>query len=537
MIFNEKSINIHDYIVIGAGAAGSIVAAKLAARNASVLLLEAGEQAMDPRVWDPQAWYEVLVEDADIEWGFQSVPQEDLYCPTTDSAAQPRDDGSDSVRLVATLPHPLNRGAGTARVLALPQAKVVGGCSLHNAMVYVRGARSDYDRWAALGLTGWDWGHVLPYFEEVEGVVSVLRGERNDFIDAMIEAAGEVGLPFNPNYNTGSSQFGAALLQFTISKDLTRETSYSRFNDPPSPNLTLQTGALVTRIRFDSTPSAIGVEYLCSGQLTTAFVRAEVILCAGAINSPKILMLSGIGEPQALQSHGIPVVANLPPVGRNFHDDLYVTVAFSAPRSLPPQPYGLAAIVLFGPPTPDLGTIHTECSVSSGTLAGWKPRHRLEQSYYIWPNILHLQSTGSVTLQSSDPSYPPLIDPGYLKAQGDIDLCREGLKLGREIGHARALAPWRIEEVLPGSDVMTDEELATYIRCTAGTTQHYVGSCRMGSGDDAVVDHELKVRGVVNLRVIDASIVPSWVTGNTAAVSMMIGARGVDFVLPHSQAS
>jgi choline dehydrogenase len=176
----KKLSNLYDYIVIGAGAAGSIVAAKLAARNASVLLLEAGEQATDPRVWDPQDWYEVLVEDADIAWGFQSVPQEGLYCPTTDNATQPRDDGSDSVRLVAPLPHPLNRGAGTARVLALPQAKVVGGCSLHNAMVYVRGARSDYDRWAALGLTGWDWGHVLPYFEEVEGVVSVLQGERKE---------------------------------------------------------------------------------------------------------------------------------------------------------------------------------------------------------------------------------------------------------------------------------------------------------------------------------------------------------------------
>jgi choline dehydrogenase len=161
----------------------------------------------------------------------------------------------------------------------------------------------------------------------------------------------------------------------------------------------------------------------------------------------------------------------------------------------------------------------------------------LEQSYYIWHNILHLKSTGSVTLQSSDPSCPPLIDPGYLKAQGDLELCRGGLKLGRAIGHARALAPWRIEEVLPGSDVMTDEELATYIRCTAGTTHHYVGSCRMGTGEDAVVDPELKVRGVVNLRVIDASIVPCWVTGNTAAVSMMIGAQGADFVLPPSRAS
>lgn len=526
--------NTFDYIVIGAGAAGSIVAARLAARQASVLLLEAGGRPTDPRVWDPKDWYQVLVSDADIEWGFQSVPQKNMHCPVSFGQVPTRGLRSELARSEASLSRPMGRSDKEGRVFAMPQAKVLGGSSVHNAMVYVRGARSDYDTWARLGNAGWDWDSVLPYFESNESVVPVLRGDRNDFIDALIEAAHEVGLPYNPDYNTGQSQFGAALFRYTINNNRVRETSYTCFNAHPSPDLTTQTGALVTRILFDSTPAAIGVEYIQSGQLSTAFAGAEVILCAGAINSPKLLLLSGVGDPGSLERLGIPVAAGLPPVGKNFHDDLYVTVAFSSPRPLPAQPLGLAAVVLFGPPDPGLGIIHTECSVSSGAMAGMNNPPPLDQAYFLWPNILHLRSTGAVTLRSSDPTTPPSIDPAYLTEPGDLDLCLEALALGREIGNASALAPWRIEEVLPGPEVITRESLADYVRCTAGTTQHYVGSCRMGIGDDAVVDPELRVHGVGKLRVADASIVPSWITGNTAAVSMMIGAKGADLILSRS---
>ncbi|NES86054.1 MAG: GMC family oxidoreductase [Moorea sp. SIO2B7] len=484
-------------------------ASKLASskRDLSVLLLEAGAYPQNPKIHTPKQWYQVLLEDKTIEWGYQSIPQINL----------------------------------NNRIINTAQAKTLGGCSVHNATVYVRGANSDYNQWETQGCIRWGWNDVLPHFERVENSMKIVQGNSNEFIYALFTAAQECGLPYNSDYNTNPSQYGSALFQFTINPDnLRRETSYDIFVAPilDKKNLTVTSQVLVKRILLDSTSQAYGVEYInAAGEVITVYANNEVILSAGAIGSPKILMLSGIGNAQDLAKFDIPIVANLPGVGQKLHDELFVNLAFSSSKPLPEQPYGLMPAVLFGSTKYNYGDnyddllIDVKCSIGSGTLPGINLPAELKQSYWIWPNILHLQSTGSVKLQSAAPTVAPLIDLGYLTVSSDLQKCIEGLKLGREIGNSSGLADWRVREILPGEEVSTDQEIADYIKQTADSTHHYTGSCKMGNDEFSVVNSELKVRGVKGLRVIDSSIVPSPVTGNTAAVSMMIADKGGDMIL------
>lgn len=486
----------YDYIVIGAGSAGSIVASKLAALDSgiSILLIEAGGTPDNTQMWTPSDWFEVLQKYPEIDWGYHSVPQPNL----------------------------------NNRVIKLAQAKVLGGCALHNGMVYVRGSRSDFDAWGKVA-HGWSWNDVLPHFEKVEQTMKVLRGEASDFINDLFTAAEQYGLPYNPNYNTSESQYGYALFQFNItdssSSNLIRETTYSTFQPERYQNVTVLSQAFVTRILFYGT-KAIGVEYVKNGQQQLAYIQNEIILSAGAIASPKILMLSGIGDENELAKFDISVVANVPEVGQNLHDDLFVTAGFSIPQNkdVPFYSYGLAPAVIFGSTENSSTVIDIESSVGVGTLKGFAGR---ERSFWLWPNIMHLKSKGTVTLRSSAPDNAPLIDPGYLTAPGDLQMCKTALQLGIDIGNQLGLSQWREKQIAPG----VGANLESYIRETADTTQHYCGTCRMGADQDSVVDTELRVRGTSGLRVIDSSVFPLSITANTAAATMMIADKGTDIII------
>lgn len=488
------AITHYDYIVIGAGSAGSIVASKLAAYDSGIriLLLEAGGTPNNEKMWTPSDWLEVLHKCPEIEWGYQSVPQPNL----------------------------------NNRVIKLAQAKVLGGCALHNAMVYVRGSCSDFDAWGKV-VPGWSWNDVLPHFENVEQIMKVSSAQADEFIKDLFTAAAQYGLPYNPNYNQGESQYGYALFQFNVTgtSNLIRETTYSTFQPEQYQNVTVRDQAFVTRILFEGN-KAIGVEYVKDDQQHLAHIHNEIILSAGAIASPKILMLSGIGDANELAKFDISVVANVPEVGQNLYDDLFVSVGFSIPQNqdVPFYPYGLAPAVIFASTENSRTGIDIESSVGVGTLKGFPVP---ERSFWLWPNIMHLKSRGTVTLRSSNPNDAPVIDPRYLTAPGDLQRCKTALELGIDIGNQLGLRQWREKQIAPERDTPLED----YIRKTANTTQHYCGTCRMGTDEDAVVDTELRVRGTSGLRVIDSSVFPLSITANTAAATMMIADKGTNALI------
>lgn len=486
-----SKISHYDYIVIGAGSAGSIVASKLAAYDSgmSILLIEAGGSADKAQMWTPSDWFEVLQKYPEIEWGYQSIPQSNL----------------------------------NNRIIQVAQAKVLGGCALHNGMVYVRGSKSDFDAWGKVA-PGWSWNDVLPHFQKVEQTMKVLVGEASEFVNDLFTAACQYGLPYNPNYNT-SDQYGYALFQFNINlSNFIRETTYSTFLPEQYKNITVLSQAFVTRILFKGT-EAIGVEYVIKDQRNIAYIHNEIILSAGAIASPKILMLSGIGDENKLAKFNISVVANLPEVGRNLRDDLFVSAGFSIPpnKDVPFYAYGLAPAVIFASTENSSSVIDIESSVGVGTLKGFPGNKR---SFWLWPNLMHLKSTGTVTLRSSNPDDPPVIDLGYLTAQEDLQKCKIGLQLAIDIGNQAGLSHWREKQIAPepGAD------LESYIKETADTTQHYCGTCRMGD-ENSVVDTDLKMRGITKLRVIDSSVFPLPITANTAAATMMIADKATDTII------
>ena len=500
--------SVADVVVVGSGSGGAVVARRLVDAGAQVVLLESGEPDLNPAIHDPARLFELW--DSEQDWGYRTVPQ----------------------------------AACAGRELHWPRGKVLGGSSALNGMIYVRGHRIDYDTWAYLGNEGWGYDDVLPLFKRSEdfdagesdfhgtgGPMRVLsRYEPHPVIAAMAAAAQGAGIPFNDDHN-GESLEGVGFTQLNI-KDGVRHSTAAAFLTPVAgaPNLTVLTGAHAQRLLFEG-ERCVGVEVVRDGAVARIRAEGEVIVCGGTVESPKLLLLSGIGAADDLRQLGIGVVADLPGVGRNLHDHLLSPVIHSASRSVPPPLAGLQPLHghLFahsrpGLPGPDIQPLFFHLPLYLEGMEG------PPDGYTLMAGAIRPASRGTLRLASANPSAAPLIDPASLACDVDVDALVAALELCREIGGQDALAGWRERELYPGPGVQTRKELRDYVRSTAITYHHQVGTCKMGVDADAVVDPQLRVRGVEGLRVADASVMPLVSSGNTHAPTVMIGERAADLV-------
>jgi choline dehydrogenase len=498
-----------DYVVVGAGASGCVVANRLSADPAiSVLVLEAGQQDDDARVHDPAGFVQLW--GSDLDWQLLTEPQPAL---------------------------------GNRQVM-LNQGRVVGGSTSLNALMWVRGNPRNFDAWAAGGADGWAFADLLPYFKQVEdygggasdvrgagGPVSVLDNpDPASRSEAFLAGLGELGYD-GPHwdYNGVRQEDGAGPLQFSVTREGARASAAVAYLDPVRhrPNLTVTTGAHVTRLLCEGT-RVVGVEYARGGQTHQARARDEVVVSAGALHSPKLLMLSGIGPAEHLREHGIPVVADLPGVGQNLQDHLQLPVVYAS-TSERPLPYLLTGNTLFTSTrdrpgaAPDL-----QLNFTPAVPAPLEPVLGIPVPVGIFlPILIQPDSTGSVRLRSARPQDAPVVDPRYLSEEADLQTLREAVRIIRELVATPAMAGQYRGEIAPGPDV----DLDGYIRSQSSTLWHAVGTCRMGGDVDAVVDAELRVRGVEGVRVADASVMPTVTSGNTQAACYVIGEKAADLLL------
>ncbi len=499
----------HDYIVIGAGSAGCVVANRLTEdSDTTVLLLEAGNPATKPEIQIPAQCFSLI--GSEVDWGYVSEPEPFL----------------------------------NNRKMFCSRGKVLGGSSSINFMMYVRGNPQDYDRWQELGNPGWNYQGVLPYFNKseqqqrgasefhgVDGELSVTdlmspAVVSQHFIDACVS----MGYNYNPDFN-GVQQQGVGLYQLTV-KDGKRHSAAAAFLLPilHHSNLTVTTGALVTRLLFEGT-RCVGVEYLHEGRLYQVRVNQEVILSAGAFDSPKLLMLSGIGDAEYLQAMGISVIVDLPGVGQNLQDHILTCVVQAATQDVHPAitSNGVEAGLF----------LHSKGNVEAapdlqfffGPIQFLSPGYTPADFGFTGAvSLTRLQNIGSVSLRSSNLNDPPTIRMNYLQNQADVQKLVEGIKLIRQVFQSSVFDEFRGEEIAPGAEVQSDEALVAYIRNNCSTVWHPVGTCKMGIDSMAVVDPELRVHGIEGLRVVDASIMPTITTGNTNAPTIMIGEKAADLI-------
>jgi choline dehydrogenase-like flavoprotein len=464
--------------------------------------------------------------------------------------------------------------AMNCRSIEVARGKVIGGSSSINAMAYVRGNRADYDRWASRGLPEWSYENVLPHFrrqESWEGGGSQFRGGdgplatrkaryQDPLVDAYLAGAAEMGYEQNDDYN-GAKQDGFGRMQMTI-RDGQRESAATAYLHPVRgrTNLTIQTESLVSRVLFDAT-RATGVEYVCKDEHRAATAKREVILCGGAINSPQLLMLSGIGDPDELAQHGIAVKAPLPGVGKNLQDHVAALLVYGRRDESPllrhmradrllwtlgqgliagkgfstELPGGITGFVRSSPeePIPDIQLLFIAGSLAAKPyMPPFSPA--FQDSFACRVVLLRPQSRGSITLASADPAHHPKIRQGLLAVERDWQKLSAGIRIFRDLARLPQLSPHVAREIGPGDGVATDGELREYVRRTAVTAHHPCGTCRMGVDEDAVVDGELRVRGVEGLRVVDASVFPDLVGGNINAPVIMIAEKAADLILGHS---
>jgi len=522
----------YDYIIVGAGSAGCVLANRLSADPAiRVLLVEAGGPDRNPFIHMP-AGLPKLVNALHLNWDYTTEPQTAL----------------------------------NGRRLWWPRGKVLGGCSAINAMCYTRGQPDDYDDWERGGARGWSWNDVLPYFLRAEnnergpsdhhGVggplnVADLR-HRNVLSDAFIAAAESAGYPRNNDFN-GPAQEGAGLYQVT-QKDGRRCSAAAAYLHPVArrSNLHIMTGALASRIEMTGARAG-ALHFRKGGKAYRAEASREIILSGGAINSPQLLLLSGIGPANDLRRLGIPVAADLPGVGRNLQDHLDVCTLFEVTQ---PVTYDMGplreAVVALQYLFSRNGIGSTNAAEAGAFLRSrFAPEGRPDIQLHFVPALLddhgrnklpgrgmtihacnlRPKSGGWLELRSTDPHDKPLLQPNYLAEPADMDVLVEALAISREIFSAAPFARWRGKEIFPGKDIASDAGLREFIRRKAETIYHPVGTCRMGIGEDAVVDPELKVRGVDGLRVVDASVMPTLVSGNTNAPTVMIAERAASLIL------
>ncbi len=523
-----------DYVIVGAGSAGCVLANRLSADGKnSVLLLEAGLR--DTNLWiHVPLGYGRLFKEKSVNWMYQTEPEPGLE----------------------------------GRSVFQPRGKVLGGSSSINGLLYVRGQHEDYDRWRQHGNQGWGFDDVLPYFKKAEdqqrgaddfhgagGPLPVSDLGHPDRVSAaFITAAAEVGLPVNRDFN-GASQEGAGFFQTTTrhGRRASAAVAYLR-SAKGRGNLHVETSALAQRIMFAGR-RADAVEYRQAGVVKTARARKEILVAGGAFNSPQLLQLSGVGPAELLRRHGIEVVLDAPGVGHNLQDHMQVRVVMRCAQPITlndivnnPVRKALAglqyAAFRTGPLTIAAGT--------SGAFVKTNPRlatpdvqiHFLPFSTDKMGEKLHSfsgftasvcqlrpESRGSLRIRSADPAAPPEIRINYLSTEVDRSTNVEGLKLLRKILNAPALQPYVVEEVDPGAKVASDEALLGYCRARGSTIYHPTSTCRMGNDPLAVVDQRLRLRGVEGLRVVDASVMPDLVSGNTNAVVIMIAEKASDMIL------
>lgn len=524
----------YDYIVIGAGSAGSVMADRLSASGEhSVLVIEAG--GPDRNIWiHVPLGYGRTFFNRTVNWMFETEPQAGL----------------------------------NGRRIAQPRGKGLGGSSSINGLLYVRGQREDYDGWRELGNRGWGYDDVLPMFKRSEdqqrgsgpwhgtgGPLPVTDlPEKHPIAEAFIAAGVKAGIPHNPDFN-GERQEGVGPFQATAKRGLRYSTAKAFLRRAlKRGNLDLVTHAQVTRILFDGV-RARGVAFVHEGEIVEVAANREILLCAGAIQSPHILQLSGIGPEGLLRQYGIPVVRALPGVGENLQDHVQARFILETKKKItlnddmanPLRQLWMGLKYIFT----RKGPLGWWAGIAGGFIKTRPDLDRPDVQFHLYPfstdrkdrPVLHPYSAftltvcqlrpysrGHVRLKSADPLVPPAISPNYLSDPRDAEVLAAGMKIARRVAAAEPLASMIKSEKEPGP-AMRDEELLSFLRAKAMSVYHPVGTCRMGRDENAVVDDELRVHGLVGLRVVDASIMPTLISGNTNAPSIMIGEMGAEFVL------